>query len=57
LVWFLPTIPTDPFDGEPLRYRRPAKGYMIQSVGQDQKNADDPYDYGLISDLTFAVER
>ena len=57
-------IPTDPFDGEPLRYRRLDRGYMIYSVGRDGNddggrepppriNSTDTNSY----DLTFTVER
>jgi len=31
----LPKVPKDPFDGQPLRYRRSAKGYVVYSVGAD----------------------
>ncbi|HLK61262.1 MAG TPA: hypothetical protein VKU00_32230, partial [Chthonomonadaceae bacterium] len=29
----LPTIPTDPFDGKPLRYRRESNGFVVYSIG------------------------
>jgi hypothetical protein len=32
---YLATVPRDPFDGQPLRYRRLEDGVMIYSVGQD----------------------
>jgi hypothetical protein len=32
---FLPSVPLDPFDGQPLRYRRLDDGVMIYSVGHD----------------------
>jgi hypothetical protein len=32
---FLAAVPTDPFDGAPLRYRRLASGYVIYSLGAD----------------------
>jgi hypothetical protein len=35
----LPTVPLDPFDGQPLRYRRLADGVVIYSIGPD--SADD----------------
>jgi hypothetical protein len=31
----LPAVPTDPFDGQPLRYRRTADGVVFYSVGTD----------------------
>ncbi|MHC4479055.1 MAG: hypothetical protein ACYTEL_25805 [Planctomycetota bacterium] len=33
---YLAAIPTDPFDGEDIRYRRLEAGYVAYSVGQDQ---------------------
>ena len=32
---FLSTVPDDPFDGQPLRYHRLDKGYVIYSIGED----------------------
>jgi hypothetical protein len=32
----LPSIPLDPFDGQPLRYRRAVDGVVIYSVGPDR---------------------
>jgi hypothetical protein len=32
---FLPAVPLDPFDGQPLRYHRLEKGYLIYSIGSD----------------------
>jgi hypothetical protein len=60
---FIDSVPSDPFDGQPLRYTKASpKGYVIYSIGKDRKddggtprptstNADQPYD------LTFAVRR
>jgi hypothetical protein len=61
---FLPAVPKDPCDGQPLRFRRLENGYLIYSVGKDgqdnggrerpanAKSSDKaPYD------LTFTVER
>jgi hypothetical protein len=28
-------VPTDPFDGQPMRYRRTADGIVIYAVGPD----------------------
>jgi hypothetical protein len=60
----LASIPTDPFDGSPLRYRRLAKGYLIYSIDADgrddggreppeRKKSTDTSTY----DITFTVER
>ena len=36
---FLPSIPTDPIDGQPLRYKRAADGlFRLWSVGADGKD-------------------
>jgi hypothetical protein len=61
---FMPEPPLDPYDGEPLRYRKRARGYVVYSIGADQTDdggservrrkrgqEEPPYD------LTFIVER
>jgi hypothetical protein len=35
---YLPAVPLDPFDGEPLRYRRTAGGAVIYSFGEDGRD-------------------
>jgi hypothetical protein len=59
---FLPLVPPDPFDGQPLRYKKLARGYVVYSVGPDftddggkekPANASDSAHY----DITFTVER
>jgi len=50
---FLDAVPIDPFDGQPLRYRKLTKGYVVYSVGEDGK--DDGGDEK--KDITFTVER
>jgi hypothetical protein len=35
---FLPSVPIDPFDGKPLRYRREGTNWVIWSVGSDLKD-------------------
>ena len=49
----LPATFSDPFDGQPLRYKKLAKGYVVYSVGEDGK--DDGGDEN--KDITFTVER
>jgi hypothetical protein len=34
----LKEVPTDPFDGQPLRWRRLPKGIVVYSVGPDGKD-------------------
>jgi hypothetical protein len=32
---YLPSVPTDPYDGKPLRYRTTDQGYELYSAGED----------------------
>jgi hypothetical protein len=58
---YLAQVPTDPFDGNPIRYRPGPPGYLLYSVGEDgrdnggrerdDKDRDAPYD------LCFIVTR
>jgi hypothetical protein len=61
---FLTFVPTDPFEGGPLRYRRLSKGYVLYSVDRDghddggrekpeRRKSSDQTSY----DITFTVER
>jgi hypothetical protein len=59
---YLAAVPTDPFDGQPLRYKKLAKGYIVYSVGENGK--DDGGDQTVSArtgwktpDITFTVER
>jgi hypothetical protein len=63
----LHSVPTDPFDGQPLRYKRLPQGYVVYSVRPNQRD-DDGYEKPPRSqkvsredrqrfDITFAVER
>jgi hypothetical protein len=61
---FLPAVPADPFDGQPLRYHRLAKGYVVYSVGadgHDDGGREKPADWKSTDkthyDITFTVER
>jgi hypothetical protein len=68
---FLSSLPVDPFDGQPLRFKRMVKGYVIYSVGPDGvdnggkeqiKNSKDgiPGEPNAASepwDISFIVER
>lgn len=63
---YLKSVPTDPFDGQPLRYRRLEKGYVIYSLGADLKddggsgikrNAKGNMIPNSTYDITFTVER
>jgi hypothetical protein len=50
---YLNAIPTDPFDGQPLRYRQQGKGYVLYSIGPDLKDDGGTQMHG--QDLVFAV--
>jgi hypothetical protein len=61
---FLPSVPTDPFDGKPMSYRTLPSGYIIYSIdsdGVDQggKEAPPSRRSRMIQgvDMTFRVER
>jgi hypothetical protein len=60
---FLPAVPSDPFDGKPLRYKTLLKGYVVYSVGEDrednggtEKNSKG-VSYAPGTDITFTVQR
>ena len=62
-------IPTDPFDGRPLRYKRLVQGYVVYSIGPDCEDNDGSERRPLSNakhrtgvaesafDITFTVER
>jgi hypothetical protein len=59
---FAPSIPLDPFDNNPLRYKKLAKGFIVYSIGPDfaddggkekPAGSSDSEHY----DITFSVER
>jgi hypothetical protein len=62
---FIQTVPQDPFDGKPLRYRQlaaPSQGYVVYSVGHDcdDNNGLDNGEFNLKAvgtDIAFTVER
>ena len=59
---FLEEVPTDPFDGIPLRYKQLIKGYLLYSIGEDgvddggvrNKDRDEAE---VERDIRFKVER
>jgi len=54
---FLPQVPTDPFDGEPLRYVVADDGYLVYSVGPDATDHGGQGDETGQPDLVFRVQR
>lgn len=57
----LPEVPRDPFDDQPLRYRRLEQGYVVYSVGPDRTDhggREKPKKGGTSQfDVTFTVRR
>jgi hypothetical protein len=59
---FLSAIPKDPFDEQPLRYKKLARGYVVYSIGPDftdDGGKEKPLDVKNSDhyDITFSVER
>jgi hypothetical protein len=54
---YLAAVPVDPFDGQPLRYKKLAKGYVVYSVGEDGFDNGGKQGFGPGTDITFIVER
>jgi hypothetical protein len=60
---YLDIVPEDPFTGQPLRYEKLGRGFVVYSVGPDGRDdggwEEPPYDLrrGGQYDLTFTVER
>jgi len=53
---FFAAVHNDPFDGQPLRYRKAGEGYLLYSVGPDLKDDNGMRQAGS-DDLTFVVAR
>jgi len=54
---YLPQVPADPFDGQPLRYVLRNKEYVIYSVGEDGVDNGGQGDDAGRPDLVFPVQR
>ena len=60
---FLPAVPADPFDGQPLRYNKLAKGYVIYSIGEDFTDDGGKEEDSNVAgtnqnyDITFTVDK
>jgi len=54
----LDTVPLDPFDGKPLRFKKREKGYVVYSIGEDGvDNGGAPVEEAEGADVPFAVAR
>jgi hypothetical protein len=51
----MPQVPTDPFDGRPLRYVVKDDEYLVYSIGTD--GVDDGGQGDVNPDIVFRVER
>lgn len=64
---FLPAVPVDPYDGQALRFKKLARGYIVYSIGQNKEDdggKERPARTVKLSpeqrnrfDITFTVER
>jgi len=58
---YLPSLRLDPFDGQPLRFKRLTSGYVVYSVGSDLRDdggsEGDPKKQSSAKDITFIVEK
>ena len=54
---FIPAVPLDPFDGEPLRLKQTDHGLIVYSIGPDMiDNGGAPFDYEKqTGDITFTL--
>jgi len=58
---FLSAVPLDPFNGQPLLFKRAGEGYVVYSVGSDGHDngglEQDPNNRNAIHDVTCVMER
>ncbi len=58
---YLESVPLDPYDGKEIRYNKLDKGFVVYSIGKDQKDdggKEDPKDKSDSTyDITFIVEK
>ncbi|MCG3149662.1 MAG: hypothetical protein PCFJNLEI_03127 [Verrucomicrobiae bacterium] len=52
-------VPTDPFDGQPLRYRRTETGIVVWSIGEDGRDdgGRERRPGALEPDISFTIDR
>jgi len=59
---FVSSVPSDPFDGKPLRFKRLDEGYVLYSVGENGEddggsNEEDEHGRQRSDDVTFTIRR
>jgi hypothetical protein len=59
---YIAELPIDPFDGQPVRYKRTDRGYVVWCIGVDEKDDGGAERVpnapkGSPEDVTFIVER
>ena len=55
---YLDVLPEDPYDGNPLRYRKLDKGFVVYSIGKDGiDDGGEPQEARAKGDITFRVRR
>ena len=52
---YMIAAPSDPFDGQPLRYQKKGSGYMLYSIGPDLNDNSGERKNGKDGDIAFAV--
>ncbi len=52
---YLRSVPADPFDGKPLRYRKTGEGYVLYSLGQNLKDDGGKPGTGFKGNIVFTV--
>lgn len=52
---YLESVPLDPFDSQPLRYRKQTNGYLLYSIGLDLKDEGGRRRTGQRGNIVFAV--
>jgi len=52
---YLTATPQDPFDGQPLRYRKQGEGYLLYSIGPDLKDDGGERKKGKDGDIVFTI--
>jgi len=52
---YLTATPLDPFDGQPLRYRKQGDGYVLYSIGSDLNDDSGARKTGKNGDIVFTV--